>query len=124
MNSQEELIRVLQTIPWYQELDPKHFDKLVGISSLVEVEAKQELFREGDPEDYLYIVIQGRVAIEMMVPSRGRMRIYTAEPMDVVGWSSVTPVVRRRTAGAQAVLPSCSGTPGCGRAAQVVRGRL
>jgi len=35
------------------------------------------------------------------------MRIYTAEPMDVVGWSSVTPVVRRRTAGAQAVLPSC-----------------
>jgi CRP-like cAMP-binding protein len=26
--------------------------------------------------------------------------------MDVVGWSSVTPVVRRRTAGAQAVLPS------------------
>jgi len=107
MNSQEELIRVLQTIPWYQELDQKHFDKLVGISSLLEVDAKQELFREGDPEDYLYIVIQGRVAIEMMVPSRGRMRIYTAEPMDVVGWSSVTPVVRRRTAGAQAVLPSC-----------------
>ena len=106
MNNQEELIRVLQTIPWYQELDQKHFDKLVGISSLLEVDAKQELFREGDPEDYLYIVIQGRVAIEMMVPSRGRMRIYTAEPMDVVGWSSVTPVVRRRTAGAQAVLPS------------------
>ena len=107
MNSHEELIRILQTIPWYQELDQKHFDKLVGISSLLEVDAKQELFREGDPEDYLYVVIQGRVAIEMMVPSRGRMRIYTAEPMDVVCWSSVTPVVRRRTAGAQAVLPSC-----------------
>ena len=107
MSSQEELIKVLQTIPWYQELDPKHFDKLVGISSLIEVEPKQELFREGDPEDYLYVVIQGRIAIEMMVPSRGRMRIYTAEPMDVVGWSSVTPIVRRRTAGAQAVLPSC-----------------
>ncbi len=107
MNSQDELIKVLQTIPWYQELDQKHFDKLVEISSLLEVDAKQELFREGDPEDYLYVVIQGRVAIEMMIPGRGRMRIYTAEPMDVVGWSSVTPVVRRRTAGAQAVLPSC-----------------
>jgi len=107
MNSQEELIKVLQTIPWYQELESNHFDKLVGISSLVEVDAGQELFREGDPEDYLYVVVQGRVAIEMMVPGRGRMRIYTAEPMDVVGWSSVTPVVRRRTAGAQAVLPSC-----------------
>ena len=107
MRSQEELIKVLQTIPWFQELDQKHFEKMLKISSLLEVDAKQELFREGDPEDYLYIVSQGRVAIEIMVPSRGRMRIYTAEPMDVVGWSSVTPVVRRRTAGAQAVLPSC-----------------
>jgi CRP/FNR family cyclic AMP-dependent transcriptional regulator len=107
MNNQQELVRVLQSIPWYQELDPKHFEKLLSLSSLIEVEAGQELFREGDSEDYLYVVIQGRVAIEMMIPGRGRMRIYTAEPMDVVGWSSVTPVVRRRTAGAQAVLPSC-----------------
>jgi len=105
MNHQE-LKRILQTIPWYQEISPEHFEKLAGISSLIEVDANQELFREGDPEDYLYIVIQGRVAIEMAIPGRGRMRIYTAEPMDVVGWSSVTPVVRSRTAGAQAVLPS------------------
>jgi CRP-like cAMP-binding protein len=85
----------------------EHFDKIVGITTLIEVDAKQELFREGDPEEFLYIVVQGRVAIEMSVPSRGRTRIYTAEPMDEVGWSSVTPVVRRRTAGARAVLPSC-----------------
>ena len=104
---QNELLNSLQTIPWFQEISPEHFEKIAGISSLVEVDAKQELFREGDPEDYLYIVLQGRVAIEMFVPGRGRVRIYTAEAMDVVGWSSVTPVVRRRTAGAQAVLPSC-----------------
>ena len=105
--NQQDLITTLQTIPWYQEISPEHFEKLAGISSMIEVEAKHELFREGDPEDYLYVVVTGRVAIEMMIPGRGRMRIYTAEPMDVVGWSSVTPVVRRRTAGAQAVLPSC-----------------
>jgi CRP/FNR family cyclic AMP-dependent transcriptional regulator len=105
--NQEELINALQTIPWFQELSPEHFEKMAGVASLVEVDAKQELFREGDQEDYLYIVLQGRVAIEMFVPSRGRIRIYTAESMDVVGWSSVTPVVRRRTAAAQAVLPSC-----------------
>jgi len=105
--NQKDLINTLQSIPWYQELSPTHFEKLVKISELVEVDAKQELFREGDLEDYLYVVVQGRIAIEMSVPSRGRMRIYTAEPMDVVGWSSVTPVVRRRTAGASAVLSSC-----------------
>lgn len=59
MNSQDKLTKVLQTIPWWQEINQNHFDKLVGISSLIEVESKQELFREGDEEDYLYIVIQG-----------------------------------------------------------------
>ena len=105
--NQQELLDSLQTIPWFQEISLEHFEKIAEISRLVEVDANQELFREGDPEDYLYIVLQGRVAIEMFVPGRGRVRIYTAEAMDVVGWSSVTPVVRRRTAGAQAVLPSC-----------------
>lgn len=105
--NQQELLDSLQTIPWFQEISPEHFEKIAEISRLLEVDANQELFREGDPEDYLYIVLQGRVAIEMFVPGRGRVRIYTAEAMDVVGWSSVTPVVRRRTAGAQAVLPSC-----------------
>ncbi len=68
--------------------------------------AGQVIFHEGDKEDYLYVVIEGRVAIEISIPGRGRMRILTADAMDEVGWSSVTPVVRQRTAGARAVLPS------------------
>ena len=107
MDQERKLINAMQSIPLFQQMSQEHFDKIVEITSLVEVEAKQELFREGDPEEFLYIVIQGRVAIEMSVPSRGRTRIYTAEPMDEVGWSSVTPLVRWRTAGARAVLPSC-----------------
>jgi len=105
--NQENLVNALQTIPLFQEMDSEHFEKFKEVASLVEVDAEQVLFREGDQEDYLYIVVQGRVAIEMQFPGRGRIRIYTAEPLDFVGWSSVTPVVRARTAGAVAVLPSC-----------------
>lgn len=107
MDENAKLINALQSVPLFQQISEEHFEKILEITSLVEVDAKQELFREGDPEDFLYVVIQGRVAIEMFVPSRGRTRIHTAEPMDEIGWSSVTPVVRRRTAGARAVLPSC-----------------
>lgn len=102
----QEIRAALQTIPWFQELKPEHFDLLCGIASLREVEPGEILFREGDKEDYLYIVLEGRVAIEIFVPGRGRMRIYTAEPMEIFGWSSATPVVRQRTASARAVLPS------------------
>jgi CRP/FNR family transcriptional regulator, cyclic AMP receptor protein len=106
MNQKEELIAALQAIPWFQEISTEHFDKMVELAHIVKKNKDQELFREGDKEDFLYVVLEGRIAIEMTVPGRGRVRISTAEPMDVVGWSSVTPVVRQRTAGARAVLPS------------------
>jgi CRP/FNR family transcriptional regulator, cyclic AMP receptor protein len=106
MNEQDDLVSALQSIPWFQELDPVHFDLISGISHLCQVEPGDILFREGDKEGYLYIVLEGRIAIEISVPARGRVVISTAEPMDVLGWSSVTPVVRQRTAGARAVFPS------------------
>jgi len=40
----------------------------------------------------------------MFVPHRGKIRFYTAEPGEVFGWSSVTPTIRQRTAGATAVV--------------------
>ena len=106
MEDKQELVSVLQAIPWFQELEPDHFNKLVTISSLCTWEENQELFKEGEDEDYLYVIVEGRIAIEMLVPSKGKVRVYTAEPLDIVGWSSVTPVVRQRTASARAVLPS------------------
>ncbi len=106
MTSEQELISALETIPWIQELAPEYFEKLAGISSVIEMDADVKLFQQGDKQDYLYVVLKGRVAIEIAVPGKGRTRIYTAEPSDMLGWSSVTPVVRQRTASAVTVLPS------------------
>ncbi|MFZ2095241.1 MAG: Crp/Fnr family transcriptional regulator [Anaerolineales bacterium] len=106
MKSEQELVSALQAIPWFQVMDGNHFNKLVSIAKIFTFEPGQVIFREGDKEDYLYVVIEGRIAIDISVPGRGRMRILTADAMEVVGWSSVTPVVRQRTAGARAVLPS------------------
>jgi CRP/FNR family transcriptional regulator, cyclic AMP receptor protein len=106
MTNQQELVSALQAIPWFEVMTTDHFNKMVGISKILKFEPGQSIFHEGDKEDYLYIVLEGRVAIEISIPGRGRIRILTADPMDVVGWSSVTPVVRQRTAGARAVFPS------------------
>jgi CRP/FNR family cyclic AMP-dependent transcriptional regulator len=106
MNDQQQLIEALQAIPWFQVMPEEHFNKLASIAQIYTFEPGQVIFREGDKEDFMYVVIEGRVAIEISVPGRGRTRILTADAMEVVGWSSVTPVVRQRTAGARAVLPS------------------
>jgi CRP/FNR family transcriptional regulator, cyclic AMP receptor protein len=106
MTTEQELVKALQAIPWFQVMTEEHFIKMVNIAKIFKFEPGQVIFREGDKEDYLYVVLEGRVAIEISIPGRGRIRILTADPMDEVGWSSVTPVVRQRTAGARAVLPS------------------
>jgi CRP-like cAMP-binding protein len=105
MTPKQELIGALQTIPWFQDLDQEHFNKLASISEVIEVDAGKNLFQQGDKQDYLYVILKGRVGIEIAVPGKGRTRISTVEPMDMFGWSSVTPVVRQRTAGAVTVMP-------------------
>jgi CRP-like cAMP-binding protein len=100
-----DLKAALGTIPWFAELKDEHFDKLLSIASLRSVAANVRLFSEGDPQDFLYVLLKGRIAIDLHDLSRGRLRLATVEPIDVFGWSSVTPVVRQRTASATTVLP-------------------
>ena len=106
MEGPNDIEILLKTIPWFNELKPEHFEKLAKIASLHQYPEGGEVFREGDRQDCLFIVLEGWVALEIFVPHRGRVRILTAEPMDVLGWSSVTPIVRQRTASARAILPS------------------
>jgi len=104
MTDKDELKMELQKIPWFQEITQAHLEKIVEISRLRKVKADEILFKEGDREDCLYVVIEGRIALDIFIPHRGKVRIYTAEPWDVIGWSSVTPTVHQRTAGATAVV--------------------
>ena len=49
--------------------------------------------------------MEGQLSLDTFVPSRGLIRTFTAEPLDIFGWSSLTPVIRQRLSNAQAVIP-------------------
>jgi CRP/FNR family cyclic AMP-dependent transcriptional regulator len=102
----EDLLAALQKIPWFSTLTDYHFKKVAELAQLRQAKAGEIFFREGDRQDFVYIVIEGRVALDIFVPHHGKVRLYTAEPYDVFGWSSVTPGMHQRTAGAVAVLDS------------------
>jgi CRP-like cAMP-binding protein len=102
----DEIKLELQKIPWFNDLTIGRLDKIAQIAQLRHLKAGDVIFREGDIEDHVYIVLEGRVALDMMVPPRGKIRFYTAEKWEVFGWSSVTPTVHQRTAGATAVIDS------------------
>ena len=100
----EDTYTELQKIPWFQELKPEHVRQIAEISSLRPFKAGEVFFHEGDKQDFFYIVLSGRVGLDMYVPHRGKVRFYTCEEWDNFGWSAVTPSVRTRTAGAVGVM--------------------
>lgn len=102
----QELKSLFQQNPWFQSLEPHHFSKMVEIATLVEWSEGEILFAEGDEVDHLYFLVEGRIAIEIYIPDKGRRTILTVGPNDVFGWSSVTPFLRTRTASARASMPS------------------
>jgi CRP/FNR family cyclic AMP-dependent transcriptional regulator len=103
MNPLDELKLELAKIPWFRDLKIQHLDKLAQISTLRRVKAGEVIFREGDIAKDVFIVLDGRIALDMLVPPRGKVRFYTAEAWEIFGWSSVTPTIHQRTAGATAV---------------------
>jgi CRP-like cAMP-binding protein len=103
MNPKDEVTLELQKITWFADLDPEDLQKFAEISSLRHFKAGEIFFHEGDKQDYFYVVLSGRVALDMFIPHRGKVRFFTCEEGDSFGWSSVTPVVRTRTAGAVGV---------------------
>ncbi len=104
MSTTEEVFEELRKVPWFQDLDPGDIRKFAQISSLRNFRAGEVFFHEGDKQDYFYIVLTGRVALDMHVPHHGKVRFYTCEDGDSFGWSSATPEVLTRTAGAVGVM--------------------
>jgi CRP/FNR family transcriptional regulator, cyclic AMP receptor protein len=104
MSTIDELYEELRKVPWFQDLEPSDIRKFAEISSLRNFKAGEVFFHEGDKQDNFYIVLSGRVALDMFIPHRGKVRFYTCEDGDSFGWSSATPEVRTRTAGAVGVV--------------------
>ncbi|MAT45130.1 MAG: hypothetical protein CL609_22605 [Anaerolineaceae bacterium] len=107
MKNKTEIRPSLDSIPWFFDLTPKQISQLEKISGLTRLESGETLYLEGDNDNLLYVISEGKVAIDIHVPTHGDLRIYHAEPLDIIGWSSMTPMVRQRPATVTAVQPSC-----------------
>jgi CRP-like cAMP-binding protein len=106
MYPQIKLEQTLQHLPWFTGLTSEQLCKLARIATLYHFEPGDLFFREGDRDDSLYVILEGQVALEIEVPTRGQVIFHTAEMLDIIGWSSMTPIVRQRTARARATKTS------------------
>jgi len=96
MNDRADIKPLLQTIPWLMDLSNDQIKELERISGCLLLSEGEILYKEGDNDNLLYIVSEGSLGIEIFVPGRGQVRLYNADPLDIIGWDSMTPVARNR----------------------------
>jgi CRP/FNR family transcriptional regulator, cyclic AMP receptor protein len=101
-----EITRTIKSIPWFLELSKDSIQRLSAIAEVRTFKTGDLIFSEGEQHHYFYIVIEGKVCLESYVPGFGAMPVFTAESLDVIGWSSLTPVVRQKPGTARVLEPT------------------
>jgi CRP/FNR family cyclic AMP-dependent transcriptional regulator len=83
----EDLTEILRQHPFLADLPEEHMKTIIGCASNVRFEEGTYVIREGQLADKLFLIRTGRVALEIDVSERGPLRIQTAGPGEVLGWS-------------------------------------
>lgn len=90
----EGLEPIIRAHPFFAGLREDFCTLVCGCARNLRFEAGQYLVREGDSADYLYLLREGRVALEMTAPGRGAITFQTLEAGDLVGVSWLIPPYR------------------------------
>jgi len=84
----DPVLSAVQQHPFAQGLTPAHCEKLASLARRVSYPKGELIFREGDEKHEFFLLLTGRVALEMM--SEGKpLRVHTLEGGDELGWSAV-----------------------------------
>ncbi len=81
--------------PFLEGLKPEHIEKLASMAFETTFAEDQIIFREGDPSSFFYLILHGRVALEMVAPGRV-VSIQTVGDGDELGWSSLLSDVQKQ----------------------------
>lgn len=83
MSLQEE-VELLRNIPLFAKLEPSKLKLLAFTSERLTFDEGHPLFRQGEPGDAAYIIIDGEAAVEVDSPN-GALRVATLGRNDFVG---------------------------------------
>ena len=85
----DSLIETLRQVRFLQGLGPMHLEQIGQIARLRDLDEDHLIFRQGDPAQYIYLVVSGNVSLEMCAAGTGCQQILTLGPGELLGWSSV-----------------------------------
>jgi CRP/FNR family transcriptional regulator, cyclic AMP receptor protein len=84
----DSILNAVQQHPFSQGLTPEHCATLASLGTRVAYGKDEILFAEGDQRHEFFLLLEGRVALEMIAQGKP-LRVHTLEAGDELGWSSV-----------------------------------
>jgi len=97
MDINAEITSIIESIPLFFDLNSTQLERIARFSDRMEVNPGDLLFEEGKALGFLYIILEGEVTVAIHVPTIGLVETNQLGPLDIFGWSAMTPIVRQRT---------------------------
>ena len=85
------LAALIQGHALFKGMAPHHLKLLADVAMLKEFKPGEVIFREGDPANRFYLILEGEVALESPQAGRAPILIQTIGADDVLGWSWLFP---------------------------------
>jgi CRP-like cAMP-binding protein len=86
------LLDMLEGIDFLKEFPPEYLGNIAAIGELREYPADAVLFEQGKESCHVYLLVSGKVELEMRVADVGLMPIQEVAPGELLGWSPVLEV--------------------------------
>jgi CRP-like cAMP-binding protein len=80
-------LATLEKIGFLEGFPQEYLEPLARVAREVEVAANEVIFQEGEKSPSIYLVAEGRVALEVWTAGRGTTRIQTVGPGRLLGWT-------------------------------------
>lgn len=91
MEPMQTLEGILAEHPCCRGLAAPDLQLISGCAQNLRFAPGEYLFREGDEAEWLYLVHQGRLVLEVFAPGQTPLVIQTVGPHDLLGWSWFCP---------------------------------
>jgi CRP-like cAMP-binding protein len=85
----ETIKSMLREQSFWADVPEPDLDALAAVSTVRDFAAGSTIFREGGDNHFLYVLQHGHVGLDMNVAGRGRVRILSLGPGEMLAWSAL-----------------------------------
>jgi CRP-like cAMP-binding protein len=82
------LIGTLRGISFLHGVDPAHLEQIASIAEICVFDTNDTLFHEGEAAEYVYLVVTGKILLELCPSTIYRKILMNVGPGEMLGWSS------------------------------------